>query len=422
MTTSRESSLLFRTAEIISIGTELLIGQTVDTNAHFLSGQLTELGISTYRHTVVGDNESRLEKAIRRALDENDLVMTTGGLGPTRDDLTSGVVARIASVPLVKDRLVDGALERRYPSRSRGDFTDYPTVPEGAIVFMNDNGTAPGSLVIFSYNGKQKAILMLPGPPDEMRPMFDAYVRQAMEPFCGSRFIHRYVRLTGIGESHVENLVLDLVDGQSDVTIAPYASPGEVVIRVAQRLDETEGVDLTGPVLETLSSRLGEYIFELGPRSLEEVVVDLLAQKQATCAFAESCTVGLASAILGSVPGLSEVFLGAVISYSDKMKHELLSVPTDLLEREGAVSEACARAMAQACRDKTGADFALSFTGIAGPAGGSEANPVGTVWIACAGEQGTQAKKFQFRGNRDRVRKRAVYAGLDLLRRSLLAL
>ena len=422
MTALRDSSYYFKTAEIISVGTELLIGQTVDTNAHFLSGQLRELGISTYRHTVVGDNESRLEKAIRLALEDNDLVITTGGLGPTRDDLTSAVVAHIAGVSLVKDTAVDDELKRRYSDKSRFDFSFYPTIPEGATVFMNDNGTAPGSLIIFLQSDQRKAILMLPGPPDEMKPMFLKYVTQAMEPFCRYRFIHRYVRLTGIGESSAERLVRDLIDQQDDVTIAPYASPGEVVIRVSQRLDLNSDVDLTAAVIEILCDRLGEYIFEVGPRSLEQVLFDLLEQKQATCAFAESCTAGLASAILASVPGVSGVFIGSIISYSNQMKHKLLGVSQEILTVEGSVSESCARAMAAGCREKTGADFALSFTGIAGPSGGSDDQPVGTVWIACSGDQKTKAVEFHFNGNRERIRKLAVYAGFNLLRRSLLDL
>ncbi|NLB51158.1 MAG: competence/damage-inducible protein A [Clostridiaceae bacterium] len=419
MTVLGKHTFHIRSAEVISVGTELLVGQTTDTNARFLSGQLTELGISTFRHTVVGDNGSRMEAAILRALQENDLVVTTGGLGPTSDDLTAEVVATIADLPLVEDPAVRQALEARYPDKSRYDFSSYPRLPQGAKVFMNDQGTAPGSLVFFNQKDQQKAILMLPGPPDEMEPMFLRHVRPFLDSFSQNRFVHRYVRLFGIGESKAEEKIRDLIDHQKEVTIAPYASMSEVVIRVSQRMEPGES-DRTQAVVDELRERFGQDIFEVGSRPLEQVVLDHLIAEQLTLATAESCTAGLAASTLASLPGASRVLLGGLITYSNEMKMKLLGLSRKLLTTAGPVSCPVAIAMAEGCRRRTGADLALSFTGLAGPDGGTGDLPVGTVWIACARAGGaTSARKYHFPGDRERVRIRAVYTGLDLLRRLL---
>ncbi|NLA96323.1 MAG: competence/damage-inducible protein A [Clostridiaceae bacterium] len=408
---------------MIFVGIELLLGQTLDSNACFMSRQLAELGISTYRHTVVGDNPQRLEKAVRSALAENDLVVMTGGLGPTSDDVTAEVVAALAGLPLIKDKAVSDAIRSRYPDRSRHDFSSYPLVPQGAVVFKNERGTAPGSFVFLLEHGSQKAILMLPGPPDEMEPMFHASVRPFLETFSHHRFIHRYVRLFGIGESKAEERIRDLLENQKEVTIAPYASMKEVVIRVSQRLKEGDGTDLTHALVEELRERFGACVFEIGPRPLELVLLDLLAEKHLTIAFAESCTAGMALSTLADVPGSSASLLGGMVTYNDEMKRRLLGVAPQILSSAGAVSCPAAVAMAEGCLAKTGADLALSFTGIAGPGGGTPKTPVGTVWIACAREgESTVANKYHFPGDRIHVRTRAVYTGFDLLRRLLLGL
>lgn len=421
--TLRKLDFSIERAEIISVGTELLLGQTVDTNAHFLSGHLTELGISTYRHTVVGDNVLRLEEAIRSALAENDLVILTGGLGPTADDVTAAVAARVAGVGLVQDLAVNQALDERYPGGVYGGFAPYPELPEGAVALINENGTAPGSFLTLTWAGKRRALLLLPGPPQEMEPMFLSGARELLESASGYRFIHRYVRLFGLGESEAEGAVRDLIEGQGEVTVAPYASPTELVFRISQKLDRGGGEDRTGPVVEALRSRLGKYIFEIGPRRLEQVLLDLLIEKSLSCAFAESCTAGLAAASLASVPGASQALAAAFVTYQEAMKTRLLGVPQAILREEGPVSRGCALAMVEGCLERTGADLALAITGIAGPSGGREGLPVGTVWLASAGKgMATEARHYHFPGNRDRVRLRAVYTGFDLLRRRLLEL
>ncbi len=423
MTVLRERAFTADSAEVISVGTELLVGQILDTNACFLSRQLAGLGISTYRHTVVGDNPKRLETAIRAALAENDLVVTTGGLGPTADDVTAEVVAAVAGLPLVKDQAVMDELRERYPDTSRYDFSSYPLVPRGAVIFKNDRGTAPASLVYLKEHDHQKAILMLPGPPDEMEPLFLAVVRPFLETLSHHRFIHRYVRLFGIGESKAEERIRDLLENQREVTLAPYASLKEVIIRVSQRLGEGDGRDLTQALVGELKDRFGPLVFETGTRPLEVVLLDLLREKGLTVAFAESCTAGMALSTLADVAGSSAVLLGGVVTYNNEMKNRLLGVSTKILSTAGAVSGPAAAAMAEGCLDRTGADLTLSFTGIAGPGGGTEAIPAGTVWIACArAGTSTVVKRFHFTGDRNRVRTRAVYTGFDLVRRLLLDL
>lgn len=414
---------LIRTAEIVSVGTELLLGQTLDTNAAFLSRELAELGISTYRHTVVGDNPARLEKAIREALEDNDLVLMTGGLGPTDDDLTAEIAASIMDVPLVKDAVIHQELNRRYPDQERYDFSRYPLLPQGARAFPNDNGTAPGSLSIFLWNGRQKAILLLPGPPAEMEPMFLNRVKESLAVYCPDRFIHRYVRIYGIGESRAESLVSDLLKDQTRVTLAPYASASEVVFRISQKLANPHEEDLTEAMVQELLDRFGDHVFEVGPRSLETVLADLLRARGKTVAFAESCTAGMASSILASVSGASRILQGGFVSYQNAMKERMLEVPGKILEEDGPVSLRCAQAMAEGCLERTGADYALSFTGIAGPGGGTDETPVGTVWIglACRGGE-TLSRLHHFGGGRELVRLRAVYSGYDLLRRHLTGL
>lgn len=407
--------MIFRSAEIISVGTELLVGQIVDTNAHFLSGQLTEIGLSTYRHVVVGDNVDRIDRAIRDALHENDLVITTGGLGPTEDDVTASVVSRIAGVPLV----LNSDVKRRLESLGRQTQPDYPLIPEGSRYFHNDTGTAPGSLTFFIFNGVRKAVLLLPGPPEEMEPMFLRYVRPVLEEHSITKFVHRYVRLTGIGESRSEDMIRDLIDSQDEVTIAPYAKAGEVIYRVSQRV-ETETDDRTDAVVAAIMERLGDFVFEVGPRSLAEVVLDMLIEREETCAFAESCSGGMLALSISSIPGASGALKGGFVTYSDEMKRNLLGVPIEVLEGEGAVSEECVRAMAEQCRLRTGADYAVAVSGFAGPTGGTDEDLVGTVYIALSRHSGISVERHFFRGERERVMRQSVAAALNLLRKGMI--
>lgn len=434
-------------AEILSVGTELLLGETLDTNGYFLARQLAELGISTYRHIVVGDNAKRIEKAIADALECNDLVITTGGLGPTADDLTYDVAAKVAGFRLVSDPVINRRIDERFALRKKTRFVActsisedkqnvsvvglakshvvYPLVPEGATLFMNENGTSPGALMTFDWplptgESRRKAILLLPGPPGEMEPMFLREVRPVLEKLSPERLINRYVHLTGIGEPDAEAAVRDLVDQQTNPTIAVYVRDGDVSFRITQRLAEDgDNEDRTGTLIDLIKERLGVYIYEIGTRSLTEVVCDKLLESGATCAFAESCTGGLAASLMARVPGASNVFKGGVVTYTNAMKADVLGVPDQLLREEGPVSEACARAMAEGLYRLTGADYAVSVTGFAGPAGGTIKYPVGTVFIACRSRLGTRVIERHYTGSRTNIQDRSAYASIDLLYRSI---
>ncbi len=447
MSAVEQNVITIHTAEILSVGTELLLGETLDTNACFLAGQLAELGISTYRHTVVGDNAKRIEKAMNDALECNDLVIATGGLGPTADDLSGIVAARIAGYRLVLDPLINRKIDERIArrkqarlvvcsqipegeqsisvSKSAKRHVVYPLVPEGATLFLNENGTSPGALMLFDRQlslgeSKKKAILVLPGPPSEMEPMFLNEVRPVLEKLSPVRLIHRYVHLTGIGEPDAEAAVRDLVDRQTNPTIAVYVNECDVSFRITQRFAEGEdNEDRTESLIDVIKARLGPYIYEIGTRSLPEVVRDNLLNIGATCAFAESCTGGLTASLMARVPGASDVFKGGVVTYTNEMKTDLLGVTDHLLSTEGPVSAACARAMAEGLHRLTGVDYAVSVTGYAGPAGGTKTHPVGTVFIACSSNRGTRVIERHYIGSRTNIQDRSAYAAIDLLNRSI---
>lgn len=406
---------IIESAEILSIGTELLIGQTLDTNAFYLARKMAELGIDCYHRQVVGDHMDRIEQALRRALERSDLVITTGGLGPTDDDITNQAVANVTDLPLVEDACVNQSICDQYP-RARKDGYVMPRIPKGSAVYPSHNGTAPASLTTVRFNGKMRHILMLPGPPSENVPLFEEQVQPALAQYTKSKLINHFIRLVGIGEYRATQILSDLIETQTNPTIAPYAGEGEVVFRITQKLRKQE-TDRTEELIHEIQRRLRPYIFEIGPRSLQEVVVDLLEEKGLTCAFAESCTAGGVAARLTSVAGASRVFKGGIVAYSNDVKSALLDVSEAILKHDGAVSERCAAAMAIGCRRRTAADIAVSVTGIAGPSGGTDKKPVGTVYFGVSTPNETKVFHNQFSGNRERNRAMAVVRALDLVRR-----
>ncbi|NLC39558.1 MAG: competence/damage-inducible protein A [Clostridiaceae bacterium] len=405
-----------KTAEIIAIGTELLLGQTMDTNSFYLAGKLSDLGINTFRQQVVGDHRERIRDAICLALEVNDLVITTGGLGASDDDITVQVVSEITERPLVEDSSVTAAIRKLYPDSDRPDFI-IPRIPEGAKVFPNNNGTAPASLTSFSHKGNMRHILVLPGPPSENMPLIEEQIMPYLSQYSSSRFIHRYVRMIGISEYKMEQQLKDLVTGQTNPTLAPYAGEGGVVLRISQKLEEGDE-DRTGALIDIIEERLGEYIYEIGTRSLEEVVAEKLHSRNLSCAFAESCTGGALSARLVSLPDTSKIFKGSIVSYSSSVKKDVLGVDPVIIEKYGVVSAECAQAMAENCRRLLKADLNLSVTGFAGPEGGTHENPVGTVYFALTVGDSVSVYRKHFSGNRRRVINFAVATALDLLRRS----
>jgi len=417
-----------KSAEIICVGTELLMGQTLNTNAGYLARQLAELGIPSFRQTVVGDNVERLALQIRESAERSDLVIFTGGLGPTTDDLTMETAAAVAGLPLVLDETSHKSL-MSYFDRLGRTMTEnnmkQAILPKPSIIFQNTNGTAPGAMfdcpAPTAVDPEHAArLILLPGPPSEVVPMFTLSVRPLLEKLAPYTLRTAYVHLIGIGESAAETKIKDLIDVQVNPTIAPYAAEGECMFRVTQRIDSEKDTDLLTPVIDELKVRFGEHIYEIGGRSMKEVAYDLLLSQGKTVSFAESCTSGMVSSEFGDIPGASKVFSGSVVSYDNCIKTSVLGVSEDLLSKFGAVSEECAVSMAEGCRKLMKTDVAVSLTGVAGPDGGTDDKPVGLVFLAISDEAGTVVTKIMVRGNRMRVRRVATLQAFNLIRKRLI--
>lgn len=408
--------------ELISVGTELLLGNIVNTNAQFLAEKCALLGLSIYNQSVVGDNKERLSEVIRIALKRSDIVILTGGLGPTEDDLTKEVCAEVLGFPLVEDAHTRERMEEYFKN---GIYKEIPEktwkqalVPDGAKVLDNDNGTAPG-LIMEKFG---KSAILLPGPPNELYPMFINKVYPYLQNLQPEIILSRMVKICGIGESQVETKLLDLIEKQTNPTIATYAKTGEVHLRVtAKAADEEEAKKLIKPVIKEIKNRFGDYIYTVDEEeTLEEAVVALLKKYELTVTTAESCTGGMLAARLVNVPGASDVFREGFITYSNKAKRKILDVNKATLKKYGAVSEQTAKEMAKGGVFATDADVCIAITGLAGPGGGTEEKPVGLVYIACYMNDKVWAEAYQFKGNRNKIREQSAAKALDLLRRSIL--
>ncbi len=407
-------------AEIVSVGTELLLGQIVNTNAQYLSQGLAELGIDVYYQTVVGDNLERLTEAIRVARGRADLLVFTGGLGPTMDDLTRDAVAAFTGRKLVTHEPSMKRLEELFAGRG-GAFIEsnrrMAMLVEGARPLRNLTGQAVGNAL--TVDGTH--YLLLPGPPREMKPMFENDAREWLKELLGETAVLHSVmlRFAGIGESALEDMLIDLIRDQTDPTIAPYAKEGEVIIRVSTKAaDPEEAERKLERTLAEIRRRTEKHLYAEEDIPIEAAVMRLLAGQGRTVAFAESCTGGMVAEMLTSLPGSSEVFLGGVVSYTNPVKQGLLGVPGELLEGDGApgaVSPETAAAMAEGVRAAIGTDFGVSVTGVAGP-GSSEGKPVGLVYIGLA-ERGkpTRTEKLQLSGDREGIRIRASKRALYML-------
>ncbi|MDD2214265.1 MAG: competence/damage-inducible protein A [Oscillospiraceae bacterium] len=412
-------------AEILAVGTELLMGQIVNTNAAYLAHQLRDLGIFSYYQTVVGDNHERVIQAIHTALSRTDLLIMTGGLGPTADDISMACAAEACGRNLIFHQAEWDKITAYFARTGRKAAEinrKQAMLPENSLILPNNNGTAPGALIPLLWQQQPRFVVLLPGPPLENHLMFQDYVRPVLLKHTRHQLKSVFLHLTGIGESEVETRIQDLITQQHNPTIAPYCSEGEVTLRLTQLCDDDQDPDLITPVKHELYARLGQYVYEEGERKLPEVVKDLLAGKHLTVSFAESCTAGLMSSQFGDLPGVSQVFLGSVVSYADSAKENLLQVPAFIIQQDGAVSEACAKAMASGCRERFGSDYGVAITGIAGPDGGSADKPVGTVWLAVADVQGIVSKLHHFQGSRAKIRRLAALKAYDLLRRRMLNL
>lgn len=412
------------TVELISVGTEILLGNIINTNAAYLAEKIALLGLSCYHQSVVGDNEERLEEAVRQAVGRSDIVILSGGLGPTKDDLTKEVTAKVFGRELYEDphtrARIQAYFDKRHTKNSRITENNWKQamVPEGAIVVDNHNGTAPG--IILEENGK--TAILLPGPPNEIRPMFERDIAPYLNRLQPEGIYSKMVKICSIGESRAETMVADLMESQSNPTLAPYAKTGEVHFRVtAKAADEQTAEKLMQPMIEELKKRFGDYIYTMEESvTLEEAVVDLLKEKKLTVTTAESCTGGLLAGRIMNVPGASSVYKEGYITYANESKEKLLGVRHETLESVGAVSKETAAQMAEGAARQAGAQAALSVTGIAGPDGGTEEKPVGLVYIGCYVKGRTRVEEFRFTGNRAKNRDYAVVRALTLLREELI--
>ncbi len=407
--------------ELISVGTEILLGNIVNTNAQYLAEKCALLGLSVYYQSVVGDNKDRLADTFRTALKRSDIVILTGGLGPTEDDLTKEVCAEVMGFPLVEDAHTREWLVEYFANSIYKEIPDnnwkQAIVPAGARVLDNDNGTAPG-LILEKFG---KSAILLPGPPDELVPMFAKQVMPYLQTLRPEMIFSRMVKICGIGESAVEEKLLDLIDKQTNPTIATYAKIGEVHVRVTAKVtSEEEAKKLIKPVVKEIRSRLGDCVYSIKEdETLEMAVVELLKKYELTVTTAESCTGGLLAGRLVNVPGVSEVFREGFVTYSNKAKRKLLDVNKSTLKKYGAVSEQTAREMAMGGVFATDADVCVAITGIAGPESDGD-KPVGLVYIACYMKEKVWVEQYQFKGNRNKIREQSVVKALDLLRRAIL--
>lgn len=411
-------------AEIVSVGTELLLGQIVDTNAPYLSGLLPEVGISLFYRWTVGDNPARLADTLRAALSRSDIVFTIGGLGPTSDDLTKEMVAEVAGDPMrlddeIAQNLRNYFIGRGYPMPESN--IKQAMVPVNGIVIPNPNGTAPGA--VFFVDGSKK-VVVLPGPPREFIPMVRDWVMPYLAEIMGesaSVIKSRTLRLAGIGESLVEDKLKYLMASENP-TLAPYAKPGEVHLRITAKARESVTAETMIDKMDAdVVSVLGDRVYGRDEQTLEEVVVNLLTEQKITLATAESCTGGLISNRITNVSGSSQVFLSGVCTYSNDAKASILGVPRKLLEDYGAVSEQVARAMAEGVIKLSGADWGIAVTGIAGPTGGSDEKPVGLVYFGLADGKNTFTDRMVFPGGRLDVKLRTSQHALNLIRIKLLS-
>ncbi|MDU6573034.1 MAG: competence/damage-inducible protein A [Gemella haemolysans] len=414
--------------ELVSVGTELLLGDIVNTNTAYLSKELAALGLGVFRQTTVGDNRERLLKTLESAFLENDTVIITGGLGPTDDDITKECAAEYFGRDFYFHEYSWVKILERLTRTGRSVITEnnkkQAMIPEGAIVLENYCGTAPG--VIIGENNKR--IILLPGPPREMRDMFEKSVKPYLEKFSSKQFISKYVRFYGIGESLLETKIKDIMDNQTNPTLALYAKTGEVLLRItASGKDTEECEDLIREQLEEIEKRVGEYIYLVGDEDISStqtemntVVANLLIENKFTISIAESLTGGKISSMLVEKSGISEALLEGIVCYSNKSKINTLGVREETLEKFGAVSEEVAKEMVLGVANRLGADFAVATTGIAGPNSDDSGKPVGLAYIGVYAQGDISVKECLFTGDRELIRYRTSVEALEEVRKNIL--
>jgi len=405
--------------EILSVGTELLLGNIANTDAQMLSQDLSALGLNVYYHTVVGDNPGRVKEAVNLAKQRADIIITTGGLGPTCDDLTKNMLAEAFGKTLYFD---ENSAQR---IRSHFTRTGHPMtennlqqamLPEGCTVFDNDWGTAPGC----AFEAEGCHIVMLPGPPSECRPMFQHRAVPYLEQLSEGIIASHTLKLFGIGESNMEAQLRDKMNEMENPTLAPYAKEGECELRcTAKARTEEEAQALLAPVVEEMKQRFGNKVYGVDVSSLEEAVLSLLKEQKLTLGAAESCSGGLIAKRITDLPGSSAAFVGSIVSYATHIKEAVLKIPREILEQHGAVSAETAQAMAQGAKALLGCDIALSVTGVAGPDSDERGTQVGIAFVAIATPEGVHVRPLHLGNRRMRVRTMCAHHALDLARRYL---
>lgn len=407
--------------ELIAVGTELLLGNIVNLDAQILSQGLSALGLNVYYHTVVGDNPQRVRDVVETAKKRADIIITTGGLGPTCDDLTKVVLAEAFGKKLVhdEDTMVRirayfekiNALHRMTPNNAQQAL-----LPEGCTIFTNDWGTAPGC----GFFAEDTHVLMLPGPPSECKAMFEHRAKPYLENLSEGMIVSHTLKFFAMGESQLEHELREQMNVMTNPTLAPYAKIGEVELRVTAKAPTAEEAEvLLAPEIEKLKAQFGGKIYGVDVNSLEEVASRLLKEKGLTLALAESCTGGYVGKRITDVAGASAVFLGSVVCYALSVKEKLLGVSKDLLEEKGAVSSEVAVAMAEGVRQALGSDIGMSITGLAGPDSDASNLPVGTVFVAFSTEKETHVRQLKLGDSRERIRLLAGHHVFDMLRRYL---
>ncbi len=406
-------------AEILAVGTEILLGDIVKTNAQYIAQGLAELGIDVFYQTVVGDNPDRMKTAMNIAFERADIIITTGGLGPTGDDLTKEIGAEYFGRKLILD---EKALDRikRFFDKMKRPMTDnnvkQAMVPVNSTVMYNENGTAPGIII----EDNNKILIMMPGPPKEMKPMFSKQVKPYLASKQNHTLVSRTLRIAGVGESAMESMVRDMIDRQSNPTIAPYAKDTESILRITASAKTTEEAEkIIEPIAEEIYRRFGDSVYAEGETSIQETVAKILIDKKVTIAVAESCTGGLVAAKLIEYPGISEVLLEGAVTYSNEAKKRRLGGKNETFSAYVAVSVETAAEMAKGIAMTSGADIGVSTTGVAGP-GPSEGKPEGLVYVGVYMGGKSYVKELHLAGKRNVIRERAAYSALDFLRRKLI--
>ncbi|WP_018590188.1 competence/damage-inducible protein A [Terrisporobacter glycolicus] len=407
-------------AEIITVGTEILLGDILNTNTHYLSNELANMGVDVYYQITVGDNENRLLNQLEESFKRSDLVVLTGGLGPTEDDLTKEVCAKYLNLDMEFhqpswDKIIEIHNKmKRIPTENNKKQAYFPV---NSIILPNEYGTAPGCIM----EKDNKTIIVMPGPPREMKPMFDNFVKQFLQKNSEDILKSKVIRIIGVGESKVENDLLDLIQKQVNPTIATYAKDGECTVRITAKGKTVEEVEqLILPVAKEIKNRFKETVYGEDETTIEDEVAKLLVKNNLTISVAESCTGGMVSSSLINYPGISSVFIEGCVTYSNEAKMKSLNVREETLNLVGAVSEQCAKEMAEGVAARHNTNIGLSTTGIAGPEGGSEEKPVGLVYMGIKINNKTIVKKYIFNGDRQQIRYRACKTLLNDLRLELL--